>query len=220
MAVDTIICLRTRLRLTGRTILHWASARGRKSLILKLLAQGAKIHVNRTDEDGMTALHSATLLGNWDIVKLLLENGADIEARNAEGWTPLLCASITGDHQTASILLEKGADIATRCLKYPRWTALYYAAALGRFEVVDLLIKRGSSIEATEMSRVISNAVVAGEKRTVQLLLSHAKYDTVPKVTWPEHDLSNMLSSMAKSDMLYRSYFEHGLVEILFEAFT
>lgn len=54
------------------------------------------------------------------------------------------------------------------------------------------------------MSRVISNAVVAGEKKTAQLLLSHANYDTAPKVTSSEYELSSMLIRIGKSGIAYR----------------
>jgi ankyrin repeat protein len=39
-----------------------------------------------------TALHGAAMRGANDIVKLLVENGAKLDARNVVGWTPLMCA--------------------------------------------------------------------------------------------------------------------------------
>ncbi|KAI5844065.1 ankyrin repeat-containing domain protein [Morchella snyderi] len=156
--------MHTKSRQVSRTALHWASARGRKTFVVRLLVLGAKVHVNTKDEEGMTPLHSATIFGHGDLVKLLLENGADMEAKNQEGWTPLLCVSITGGHQLAR--LEKGADIASSGQKYLGWTALHYAAALGRFQVVDLLIKMGSRIGATDILRNPQCCGSRGEKNS------------------------------------------------------
>jgi ankyrin repeat protein len=44
-------------------------------------------------------------------VRLLLEKGADIEAREADEWMALLPAANNGRDVVAGLLLEKGADI-------------------------------------------------------------------------------------------------------------
>ena len=41
---------------------------------------------------GSTALHGAAMIGANQIVQYLLDEGADINARNALGWTPLMVA--------------------------------------------------------------------------------------------------------------------------------
>jgi ankyrin repeat protein len=42
--------------------------------------------------DGSTALHGSILSGQLSIVQYLIDNGADIEAKNDSGWTPLMMA--------------------------------------------------------------------------------------------------------------------------------
>ena len=42
--------------------------------------------------NGSTALHGAAMMGSNLIVQYLLEQGADINAKNALGWTPLMIA--------------------------------------------------------------------------------------------------------------------------------
>ena len=49
--------------------------------------------------------------GHTDIVKLLIENGADVNEKNALGWTPLGSAAYFGYTDVVKLLIEKGADI-------------------------------------------------------------------------------------------------------------
>lgn len=48
--------------------------------------------------------------GKEATVKLLLENGADIEAKDSFDQTPLIAAASRGDEATVELLLEKGAN--------------------------------------------------------------------------------------------------------------
>ena len=61
-----------------------------------------------------TPLHHAVSKGDANIVSLLVEAGADIEARTgymSNKETPLLIAARRGHKEIVSILLEAGADI-------------------------------------------------------------------------------------------------------------
>ncbi|MCX6773812.1 MAG: ankyrin repeat domain-containing protein [Candidatus Micrarchaeota archaeon] len=49
--------------------------------------------------------------GNLEDAKRLLENGADIEARDSHGWTALIYAAQNNYPEICSFLIEKGADI-------------------------------------------------------------------------------------------------------------
>jgi cytohesin len=60
--------------------------------------------------NGVTALHSAALRGSPDLVALLLDSGAAIEATTAGGFTPLQAAALRGDPATVQVLLDRGAD--------------------------------------------------------------------------------------------------------------
>ena len=58
---------------------------------------------------GEIALFSAVKLGNVDLIKRLLENGIDINARTENGNTPLHIAIANGKYRCIDFLLEKGA---------------------------------------------------------------------------------------------------------------
>jgi ankyrin repeat protein len=55
-------------------------------------------------------LNSASNNGHVDVVKLLLEKGADWTVPNNDGWMPLNCASNNGHVDVVKLLFEKGAD--------------------------------------------------------------------------------------------------------------
>lgn len=65
-------------------------------------------------ESGYTALHYAAERGNTKIVQLLVENGADINAKNDFGNTPLLLAINFSMKDTVVYLLANGADVNVR----------------------------------------------------------------------------------------------------------
>ena len=59
-------------------------------------------------------LSIAALMGHTEVVALLLENGADVNAKSRDGGTALHAAAFLGRAETAKLLLEKGADTTLR----------------------------------------------------------------------------------------------------------
>ncbi|MBW7992397.1 MAG: hypothetical protein FVQ84_20610 [Planctomycetes bacterium] len=59
---------------------------------------------------GDTPLHSASLQGHSEIVKILLSNGAEVDAKNQFGQRPLHYACVFRQKEVAEILLDTGAD--------------------------------------------------------------------------------------------------------------
>jgi ankyrin repeat protein/tetratricopeptide (TPR) repeat protein len=87
----------TEARLYGMTRLMWAANDRDTACAEALLAGGAK--VNAGAPDGSTALHIAVKKGSKEIIALLLEHKADVNARDNQGLTPLDYAE--GKHQAA-----------------------------------------------------------------------------------------------------------------------
>lgn len=74
-----------------------------------------KADLHQKDKFGDTVLHTATMLQVEDEILLMLtENGADINARNKEGVTPLLIAIQSGDVEMTRLLTSCGANIHTK----------------------------------------------------------------------------------------------------------
>jgi Ankyrin repeats (many copies)/Zinc finger, ZZ type len=67
--------------------------------------------MSATDSWGYTPLHKAAIGGHGEVVILLLENGADINARTTYGVTPLHLASNNGFSGVVSALLDNNADM-------------------------------------------------------------------------------------------------------------
>lgn len=103
------------VRLNGRTLLHIAAADGNLEVAGWLIAKGAALDAandckDRCAERGNTPLHDALHFRDDDMSALLLERGADVRARGANGWTPLHSAGDRGKLGGAFVLCRFGAD--------------------------------------------------------------------------------------------------------------
>lgn len=96
--------------------------------------------------DLSTALHGAAVKGDSDIVRFLLEKGANPNAETNLGYTPLHYAVTSGSFEVVRLLLEKKADPNAR--GWQGWRPLHRAAANGETEIALLLVKAGASLEA------------------------------------------------------------------------
>lgn len=112
--------------------------------------------VNLTDEDGRTLLHFAVLQHNKDMVTLLLENKAKVDAKTKEGWTPLHVAIVFGfgsATEIAEILLAHNADVNAKNKDQNDDTPLHLAVALFtntkiEIETVKLLLSKKADVNA------------------------------------------------------------------------
>ncbi|XP_065838758.1 serine/threonine-protein phosphatase 6 regulatory ankyrin repeat subunit C-like [Oscarella lobularis] len=96
-----------RIRKIGIGALATASVSGKVEMALKLLK--IECLVNETDYFGRTSLHMAAKWNRPAVADLLINWGANVEARDKWGRTPFLHAVCNG--QTADFLLSKGCNI-------------------------------------------------------------------------------------------------------------
>jgi ankyrin repeat protein len=79
---------------------------------LQLLLQLTECYeINESDDDGRTALLWASQLGYNKVVQVLLDKGADVNAKGGRYGIALEAASAGGHEMVVQILLEKGADV-------------------------------------------------------------------------------------------------------------
>jgi ankyrin repeat protein len=92
---------------------------------LRLLRGNSGLDVNLVDPVGRTLLMNAVTSGLEDLVKELLDRGANINAKSKEGQTALMLAADFGHIELLRLLLSKGADLKLK--DQDDWTALQYA---------------------------------------------------------------------------------------------
>ncbi|MCH9664048.1 MAG: ankyrin repeat domain-containing protein, partial [Gammaproteobacteria bacterium] len=92
--------------------LHIASEKADIEIVSRLLDAGASATINvATKGQGWTALHSATNKNRPHTVALLVQAGADVNARGYENRTALVYAAMNGMTDTVNLLLKHGADV-------------------------------------------------------------------------------------------------------------
>lgn len=99
----------------------------------------------------ISGLYLASFFGLNEIVKMLLEAGQHIDAKNKQNWTALHMAAERGYAVTVQLLIDEGADINAVTYK-PSYaasgsTALHWAAENGHEKVLKVLLENGAEID-------------------------------------------------------------------------
>eukprot|EP00435_Cladocopium_sp_Y103_P032252 s631_g8.t1 len=143
-------------RNTGATPLHTAAEGGHLEVVRLLIEAGAekdlgkvrnnpkghrtrdqRTHAAKKPESGSTPLHSAAQAGHVDIVRFLLEAGANKDQTKDRGATPLHVAASQGHLEVVRLLIESGAD--STITRINGTTALDVAHESGHMEIVYFL---------------------------------------------------------------------------------
>jgi ankyrin repeat protein len=119
----------------GDTALMLAAYKNKPALVRALLDKGAE-----PNQTGWTALHYAATVGNNDIVQLLLDRSAYIDAESPNQTTPIMMAARGGHILTVKLLLDEGADVTLK--NGAGMTALDFARAGGFNDIVEGLTYR------------------------------------------------------------------------------
>jgi len=110
----------------------------RVDLVKEFLKKDKTLVGSRT-KTSETALHLAARRGNLKVVEVLLANGADVNACDANDFMPLHRAAMCGHTRVVSLLLQHKADAKARTAE--NMTALEYARYARYEDVVKLLSK-------------------------------------------------------------------------------
>lgn len=111
-----------------------AAERGHTETVKLLLQHGAKVDAA---PDAYTALMRACIGGQCEAAKLLLDAGADSNAKHDDGQRPLHFAAKSGSADCVDLLLKHGADASA--VAYERDTALTCAERYNHKDVVQIL---------------------------------------------------------------------------------
>lgn len=124
-------------------------------------------------------IHLAVLGGNYDSVKLLVENGAAFNAITSIHGAPIHIAVKEGRRDIVEFLLDQGADVNSKSPATD--TPLHLAAKYGYIDIAKLLIERGAIIDESDndfgetplMTAIKSSRYVAGACDVAELLFQN-----------------------------------------------
>ena len=135
----------------GDTLLMNASAKGDIEIVEYLIGEDVNVNVaNKEKFYNGTALHFASKYGHADVVKALIDAGAQVNASTDGGYTALQLASMKGYLPVVNTLLAAGADIKTK--SDFGVTALHWASYKGNVQVVNALINADANVKAQNNS--------------------------------------------------------------------
>jgi hypothetical protein len=93
----------------GETPLMMAVFKGQTELAIQMIDKGADVN-----QPGWTPLHYAATAGNVQLIKILLDKFAYIDAESPNKTTPLMMAAHYGTPGAVKLLLEEGADVSLK----------------------------------------------------------------------------------------------------------
>jgi ankyrin repeat protein len=127
--------------------IHEAAQKGDLSDVKALIEKHPE-SVDARDKDGRTPLHWACRGVHFEVVKYLVEKGADVNAEDNNKIVPLHSLATRNGAEAIAVLLDSGAHVDAK--DYGGNTALHYAAISDATEAVKILVASGADIENRE----------------------------------------------------------------------
>jgi cytohesin len=201
-----------------------------------LLADPSVVHAE--DGVGNRPLHIAAYTGQPELVELLLDSGAEINALGDMKRTPLHCAAMEAEPAVAEILLKRGADAAL--VGFHGNTPLFYAVQgqLIPTEVAKILLKyrvsvdlnsavwllsaedlrqrlesdRGALRKMAQPERLLAEAIIKGDLNSVTVLIQHGVPVNGTEAARP------LILALSRLDIL-KELLQHGADTALTDSF-
>lgn len=157
----------------GMSLFHLAARRGDPDIMRTLLVDAASLVSRRLNArvDKETPLHFACATRSLDVVRLLVDAGANLDARGTHSATPLHVACQSGSIDIVRLLVDAGANLDAR--EDHSVTPLHAACQSGSIDVVRLLVDKGADVSAADCAgdEPITIASEAGYSDIVEFLV-------------------------------------------------
>ncbi|MDX1528058.1 MAG: ankyrin repeat domain-containing protein [Gammaproteobacteria bacterium] len=146
----------------GYSGLHQAAVMGDMARMKEAIARGAAVDVR--DSHGRTPLHVAAYFRRHEVMRVLIDAGADPNAFENDDYDIVTIAAVANDPATLRLALALGADPGNVTSPY-EGTALIAAAHLGHTEVVKILIEAGAPLDHVNNLRwtALIESIVLGD---------------------------------------------------------
>lgn len=127
----------------GASALIYASEKGNINIMQYLIDNGIDVNGKADDNGDTPLLWAVTGQNPYEASKLLIENGADVNAANDGGVAPatILAASTP---KVVKLLKDNGADLDTKFLDY--YPPIAIAAGAGNLEIVKAFVENGADV--------------------------------------------------------------------------
>jgi ankyrin repeat protein len=176
-----------------------ASRRRISYLIHFLLQKG--VDPSSMGKDGNTALQAASAQGHRNIVRLLLQSGADVNAQGANG-SALYAAVKNGSEEIVKFLIKHGADVNAQGVN---GSALYAAVKSGYYRIVRMLLVARADANAQEANGNVLHAAVENDSAyIVELLLGHGADVNAQGVNGSAFDIAQKTGSKFIIQLLHK----------------
>jgi ankyrin repeat protein len=211
-----------------RSVLHMAALAGYVDMVTFLIEKKHDDRVNTKSKFGIMLIEAAEE-GNWDVVKVLVEKGADVKVktdvqtieefgykdddielppstyREGGGLTVLHYAARDGRLDMVKLLVQKGADVNAQMDMDQMMggeTVLHYAVCSGSVEVVKFLVEAGARVEVKDTygSTSFRTAVVCCYRDIIAFLLEQGA-DPAPEPVHGE-TLMDIARAYCKQDVI------------------
>jgi len=154
-------------------LLYWTCEHGHRDLAETLIQKGANVN---SEAWGDAPAFVAVSYHRPDVLKLLLDNGANPNARNEWGWTLLhhtvdpVCRSL----EMTRMLLDKGANPNAK-IPQDNSTPFNWAVYYGLNEMIELFLAKGADLNTKDNDghTPLQHARDGGHPETVELLRAH-----------------------------------------------
>ena len=116
---------------------------GESQKLLDVLTREKAIDLNSTLLDDWTALHLAANEGHKEVVKILIDHGANIEAEARRNRRALHIACLRGNLEVVKILINAKAELSAK--DKDSYTPLHFTSENGSNDIIRLLLENGAS---------------------------------------------------------------------------